>query len=417
MTTRRDALAALGGVALLTACRVPAVRRATERVAVPDLLLVYTTSGLVTLHGQRMDRHGVAVAAADGSRLYATKPLEGGGTVLSGVESSTGREVERVTLAGRWVPRVVSPTGRLVVLTPAEATPGLSVAWGSGHPTARTRSRIMIAGYGRVAHDVQLTGNFEPDALTYDETGLFVLEWLPATAPDRYRVRLMDFATGTPQPLFTRDKRPVPTGAEEEMRGEGRQAVLRPGGNVLYTLYTHQPDHQHTRDIVAGRASGVHAFIHVLHLVERWAYCLDLPEPFGHGPAAGHALAVSRDTRWLMVADVTSGRLAFADAESLTISRTVALPAGGGTASVAAGAGRCFVGCGESIHVVDEATGGVTGTWNAGGEIRGLGVSLDGARLYVARPDGIAWLDSWSGEHLDWALVSGVLSVRCARGV
>jgi hypothetical protein len=215
MTTRRHILTGLGAAALLTACREPVTRVAAERPAVPDLLLVNTTSGLVTLDGERVDRHGVAVAAPDGSRVYAASPLDGRDTMLSTVETLTGRETERVRLAGRWVPRVVSPSGRFVVLT--AAAPGsaaLASAEVPGPPVGRARSRIMTVGFGRVAHDVHLTGNFEPDAMTYDDAGLFVLEWLPAAAPDRYRVRLMEFATGTPQPLFTRDKRLVPTGAE-----------------------------------------------------------------------------------------------------------------------------------------------------------------------------------------------------------
>jgi hypothetical protein len=417
MTSRRHILTGLGAAAVLTACRVPAVRRPAERATVPDLVLVSTTSGLVTLHDDRLDRHGMAVSTPDGSLVYAAKPRDGGDTVLSAVASLTGHEVERVHLSGRWVPRVVSPTGRLVALTPADAGPGASLAGALGQPVARTKSRILIAGQGRVAYDVNLAGNFEPDALTYDDSGLFVLEWLPAAAPDRYRVRLMEFATRTPQPLFTRDKRPVPTGAEEEMRGEGRQSVLRPGGNVLYTLYTHQPDHQHTRAILTGRRSHVHAFVHVLHLAERWAYCLDLPDPFGRGPAAGHALALSGDGRRLIVADVTSGRLALADTESLTVSRVATLPAGGGTASIAAGAGSCYVAAGSAIHVVDDAAGAVTASWQAGGDVRGLAVSRDGARLYVGRSDEVAWLDASSGARVNAVPVPGVLSLTCARGV
>lgn len=404
----------LGGAVLLTACREPVARVAEKRARVPDLLFANTASGLVTLRGDRVDTHGAAIAAPDGSRVYAATTLDNA-TVLSTVDTLTGRETERVRLAGRWTPRVVSPTGRLVVLTPADAAPGVISAGVSGKPVARTRSRIMIAGHGGVTHDVQLTGNFEPDAVTYDDNGLFVLEWLPAAAPDRYRVRLMEFATRTPQPLFTRDKRPVPAGAEEEMRGEGRQAVLHPNGRVLYTLYTHQPDHRHSRDIVAGRTSGAHAFVHVLHLEQRWAYCLDLPEPFGRGPAAGHALALSPDGNRLAVADVTAGRLVLANAEALRIYRVVALPPAGGAASVATGAGSCFVAAGPSIHVVDDAAGAVSGTWRAGGAVRGLGVSRDGARLYVGRPDGIAWLDSRTGTQLGWVPVPGLLALRYAR--
>ena len=114
----------------------------------------------------------------------------------------------------------------------------------------------------------------------------------------------LDLASGKVGPLLTRAKAPVPAGAEEEMHGEGRQAVLSPDREVLYTLYTHQPGHRHTRDLIAGRRGNVHAFVHVLHLNERWAYCLDLPGPFGTGPASGHAVAVSADGGQLAVVDM-----------------------------------------------------------------------------------------------------------------
>lgn len=114
-----------------------------------------------------------------------------------------------------------------------------------------------------------------------------------------------------------------------------------------------------------------------------------------------------------MVADVTAGRLALADTEALTIFRVLRLPPGGGTASVAAGSDSCFVAAGGSIHLVDHAAAAVTGTWHAGGAVRGLAISPDGDRLYVGRPDGIAWLDSRAGAQLGWVPVPDVLSLRC----
>ncbi|MEJ3749580.1 hypothetical protein WEI85_40760 [Actinomycetes bacterium KLBMP 9797] len=402
MTARRNVLTMLGGATLLAACpglaacREPATRTAAAPPVVPDLLVADTDAGLVTLRGGQVTGHGAALAAPDARRVYATTPLDGGATALSTVEVRTGRELARARLAGRWVARAVSPRGDLVVLSPPPAT-------GSG----RTRSAIMIASQDGARHTLDLAGNIEPDAMTYDGTGLFVLDWLPATAPDRYRVRLVDFATGTPRPLLTRAKVPVPSGAEEEMRGDGRQAVSHPNGRVLYTLYTHQGDHQHTRDILAARPSGVHAFVHVLHLEERWAYCLDLPDPFGHGPAAGHALALSADGRRLMVADVTSGRLAVADTEALAISTVVRLAPGAGPAGMATIADRCFLAAGASIHVVDLTAGTVTATWSAGGEVRGLTASPDGTRLYAGHPDGIAWLDLGTGRRAGSVRVPG----------
>ena len=299
------------------------------------------------------------------------------------------------------MPRVVDPAGRLVALTP----PGDAT---TNAPAGRTRTPMLIAGPAGEQHRLDLAGNFEPDAVSSDGAALFVLEWLPAQAPDRYRVRMVDLPGGTPQPLLTRDKLPVPPGAEEEMRGAGRQAVPSPDREILYTLYTHQADHQHTRDLVAGRPGGVHAFVHVLHLVQRWAYCLDLPEPFGHGPAAGHALAISPDGRRLLVADVTGGRLAEADTETLTVTTVGPVPTGSGAASLAATPARAFLGVGGQVHSVDRASGASTEAWKVTGEVRGLGIDRAATRLAVADPAGVTWLDLDTGKAVGRVPVDGL---------
>ena len=66
----------------------------------------------------------------------------------------------------------------------------------------------------------------------------------------------------------------------------------------------------------------VHAFVHVLSLAEGWAFCLDLPLPFGVCPSEAHALAVSPDGRRLYVADLASGSVAAADTSRLQVIRT-----------------------------------------------------------------------------------------------
>jgi hypothetical protein len=192
------------------------------------------------------------------------------------------------------------------------------------------------------------------------------------------------------------------------MRGAGRQAVPSPDREILYTLYTHQADHQHTRDLVAGRPGGVHAFVHVLNLALRWAYCLDLPEPFGHGPAAGHALAISPDGRRLLAADVTSGRLAEADTETLAVTKVVRVPTGSGAASLAATAVHTFLGVGELIHSVDRASGASTVAWKVSGEVRGLGLDRAAVRLAVADPAGVTWLDLNNGQAAGRIPVDGL---------
>jgi DNA-binding beta-propeller fold protein YncE len=259
-----------------------------------------------------------------------------------------------------------------------------------------------------------LDGVIEPDAFTRDDAGLFVLEWLPKEAPDRYRVRLLDLASGVVQPLVTRTKVPVPAGAEEEMRAEGREAVLSDDQQVLYTLYTHQPDHRHTRDLIAGRPGNGHAFVHVLNLTERWAYCLDLPHPFGEGPAEGHAVAIGAGGRRLAVVDMTSGSLAYADTTMLTIDRVAALPAADGAASLAFAPDgrRIFAGVGHTVTVLDSSTDKVTARWSVPGPVHGLGPSPDAARVYAGGTDEVVWLDAGSGTLRGRAPVDGLTALR-----
>jgi DNA-binding beta-propeller fold protein YncE len=149
-------------------------------------------------------------------------------------------------------------------------------------------------------------------------------------------------------------------------------------------------------------------------LTERWAYCLDLPDPFGTGPAAAHAIAVSPDGAQLAVVDITTGHLAYADTTDLTTQNVVAAPKGAGAASLILGE-RVFVGVGTALSVLDRRTAAVTASWSVPGAIRGLGVSRDGARVYAGAADQVVWLDAASGKLLGRAPVADLLEVRHVR--
>ncbi|SNY29967.1 YncE family protein [Paractinoplanes atraurantiacus] len=331
-----------------------------------------------------MSRDGTIAYVADGTRL-------------SRVYTATGAPIQTIEIGGGWVPRVVAEAGNACVLARDEhAEP----------PAARASSALLVVADGGRTRRFDLNGVVEPDAFTSDGTGLFVLEWLPASAPDRYRVRLLDLSTGRLDPLLTRNKVPVPAGAEEEMRGSGRQAVLSPDRLVLYTLYTHQPDHQHTRNLLNGTHNDVHAFVHVLHLSERWAFCLDLPDPFGHGAPEGHALAA--DATHVAVFDAASGSVAVASASSLTIEKVLRVPAGAAGGHLALGGGRAFAAWGTEVQVADRGTGQVVAQWSLSDPVCGLRLSRDGGHLYAGGRDRVAWLDVSSGRVLGRVPVDGV---------
>ncbi|MEV1146527.1 hypothetical protein [Micromonospora sp. NPDC049799] len=409
--SRRTLLTVLAGsgAAALVGCDPGRSPSAAPAVPVPDPLLVEVDGGLGVLRGTDRQTMPHSVATADGLAVFATAP-EGADTALWRIDTATGRSSARVTLPGRWVPQTVSTSGTTVALT------STAVHVTTGRPDGRTVTPVLIADETGVRHRLDLRGNFVPETFTEDLGGLFVLEWLPATAPDRYRVRVVDLATSQPGPLSTRNKVPVPPGAEEEMRGDGRQAVLSPNRRTLYTLYTHQPDHRHTRDLVSGRPGNVHAFVHTLSLGERWAYCIDLPHPFGEAPAGGHAMAISPDGSRLLVADVTSGTVAEISTEDLTVRRTATVPGGTGTAHAAADRDRLVIAADRTVRTLDLTRLGVVADRTVGEPVTGLVFSADGQRLYVGQTDAVSWHDAGSGAEIGRVAVPGLVALHGLAG-
>ncbi len=352
------------------------------------------------------------VASPDWSRLYAVR----GGKLVT-FDPATNQELAGAALPRRLTARVASAAGTLVALTAD------SSAHPANRPAGRERTTIVVADPRgvRPAQEYDLAGNFEPEAFSADDAYLFVQEYLPANAPERYRVRRVELATGQVQPLLLRDKQLIPAGAEEEMRGEGRQAVLSPDRTRLYTLYLHQGDHQHTRDLLPGRhgADGraVHAFVHVLSLNEGWAYCLDLPDPFGLHPAGAHALTISPDGRSLYVGEMTTKQIAIADTESLTVTKVATMlddqPVGDGTTMVTSPDGNAlYLGSSNVLRRIDSATLRVDGTWAMPAAVRGLAVSPDGRQVLIGQAGSIARVDTSTGQILDTFVAAGLLTLR-----
>lgn len=390
------------------ACTEPPTPSATS-----DLVFFDSDHGITVADSRgEVKSTDATVASPDWSRLYVVR-----GDKLVTFDPATNRELAGTALPRRLTARVASTTGTLVALT-ADGS-----AYPTNRPAGRERTTIVVVDPRgvRPAREFDLAGNFEPEAFSADDAYLFVQEYLPANAPERYRVRRVELATGQVQPLLLRDKQLIPAGAEEEMRGEGRQAVLSPDRARLYTLYLHQGDHQHTRDLLPGRhgADGraVHAFVHVLSLTEGWAYCLDLPDPFGLHPAGAHALTVSPDGRSLYIGEMTTKQIAIADTESLTVTKVATLPddqqAGEGAAMVTSPDGDAlYLGSSNVLRRLDSATLRVDGAWAMPGAVRGLAVSPDGRQVLIGQAGSIARVDTSTGQLLDTFPAAGLLTLR-----
>jgi hypothetical protein len=135
----------------------------------------------------------------------------------------------------------------------------------------RDASTIVLASpEGEVAR-YELDGNVVPEAIGSNvvdgmPTQLFLLEYLPAEAPTRYRVRTLDTATGTMAlPLNLRDK--VGPAVDQEMAGVTRGQVLASEHGYLFTLY------RGTSDMPGGHP---YAFVHTLDLYDG-VWCLGIP--------------------------------------------------------------------------------------------------------------------------------------------
>ncbi len=420
MTTRRSVLRLAGlapATALLAACGADDSAPPTGADDTPeDLLLVQTTTGLAVVNTRDArvlagPRRGVA--SWDGSVLVADEV--GQESTRIEVRGNTGALRYGVAVPGVLGARVVSPGGDLVALASGETQGDTPY-----RPTGRTATTILIVGRDGIRHRLTLPGCVEPEAFGAQDTLLYVLDYLPPMNPDRYRVRVVDLATGALQPLYTRDKKVIPPGAEEQMRGQGRQAVYAAGHRLLFTLYTHQPEHEHTRDLLHGGARDdaphVHAFVHTLSLDGLFAYCIDLPAPFGEGPPEGHAIALSRYGVNPIVVDATSGTLAQLDGSALTVSRIATFPKGGTAvaAAISPDDRTAYIGADEGIHVIRTGVLTTASQWRIPAPIRGLVVSADGRRLWVGQTDRALALDTASGREVASVGIPGLTSLQHA---
>lgn len=204
------------------------------------------------------------------------------------------------------------------------------------HPVGRSITDLtVVATDGGEPRQYRLDGNFEPEAFTTSGRALFVVEYLPAMQPDRYRVRKLDLDTGEVGAVFSVDGH-----LQESMRGTARVAAMSADGSRLYTLYTTEQS----------------AFVHVLDLDEEWAHCVDLPAPIGSSPEGALAVAADPNGGRVLVVDAGAG-VAELDTRQLAITHTMpwfdTSPESGVAMAVVDRVGRLVAGRGNHLTTFD----------------------------------------------------------------
>jgi len=310
----------------VTACSGGGRPSAARSAASGDVLFVGTSAGIAAVSpadGAVAFTVPGGVAAPDWSVLYRSRATHGG-TEVSALRPD-GSTLWSSRIDGHAVVKLASPGGAALVLGPRYSSGG------------RPRTDLVVGRMGlsqpafRTYH---VPGNVEPEAISLDQTTLFLIEYVPAMHPTGYQLRRLDLGTGA--------LRDVPRVDQDEtgvMHGIARTHVMSRDGARLYTLYT---------------VSEKRAFVHVLDLRDKYAHCVDLPLPFGTGPQSAVALALTPDGSRLFVADRHSGAAAVVDTTRLTIDNTGTVPLAGSTGpagAVMGGDGTLYVASGR--HVVE----------------------------------------------------------------
>lgn len=315
-------------------------------------------------------------------------------TRVSVLDPRDGAKRMETPVPGTLELTVASSSGELVALaTPrAEgATPWL--------PDGRAVTDVAVLNprTGK-REDFKLEGNFEPEAFSSDSRELFMIEYIPALEPDRYRVRRLKLSNGNVVPIGR-----LKQAAPGQMRGTGRMQVMAPDASQLYTLYTRQgPNYAHGAP-QEHRDGMVHAFVHVLDLTDRWAHCIDLPMPFGQGSATASAIAMSPAGGPLYVTDWSSGAVAKIAPDKVKVGQVTRLTFGAPDDETFAQSGlvngRLFVAGNDEIVVLDGESLGEIDRWALEAEVTGLFLTADESRLFVSLGDRIAELDPVTGDE------------------
>ena len=374
-TVKTWRLAALSLVILLPACASEPSEQ--DRYESQDMLFLQTGAGIAIAPAGASSAEFQApgaIPSADWSTVVRSKSRRGFTRVVA-KDALSGTETWRSRAQGSLNLKIVSKDGGLAALGPTSEKPS---------SIGRGKTVLTILGSTGSEKIIELDGNYEPEAFSSDGENLFVVQYLPARAPTKYRVRNLDLESGKVVGVYTVDAE-----LQESMRGTARVQATSLDGSRLYTLYTLRSQ---------GEAR---SFVHVLDLDEKWAHCIDLPAGFERSPEIATSMTVSPEGDRLFIGNSESGSIAEVDTEALTVTRSSQVSYGlGGPESMTMSRDHLFIASGRRLSAISLASFEEERSWSMKKRIKGLQVAADGYRLYVGQPASIELLDIETGERL-----------------
>jgi hypothetical protein len=255
-------------------------------------------------------------------------------------------------------------------------------------PTARAFTELTVVRRGQKPRSYLVKGNVEPEAFSLSKRSLFVIEYTPPSAPDRYRVARIDL-TDRHGNVTAHAVRSNEDELQEPMRGTARAQAMAPDGRRLYTLYT--------RD--ATPTAPAEAFVHVLDLQHERATCVDLPPEFA--ASAVGAVAVSPSGTRLYVVSPATASLAELDTAALRITRTAHLPRASADTTVratVAGSTTLYVATAGAVTSVNLTDLAASNEWSVPGTVTGIQPASTSDTLFVSLTDRVLAVDPRTGE-------------------
>jgi hypothetical protein len=332
--------------------------------------------------------------AADGSYYFAATARRDS-TLLQVFKGNSSHLEHNFSLPDRWALSGVSPTGRWLALTrlPSDSEQQARVQTGVWH----TDIQIIEAASGKVAHTMKLEGNFEVETISAAGDSLFLIQYQPAVEPTQYLIRLYDLSAEILQPEPLRSK--IPT--EEVMTGLAWGGVASVDGRWLLTLYLNTTHN--------------HAFIHTLNLVDKYPLCIDLPSGQGNfDQLKYYSLTIAPNGRTVYAANAALGIVVEVSLDDFQVTRQVEFPASAlpeteaitdsetpTNYSVLAKDGQTlYFSSGWDVWSYDTKAHQVSGPYLSDTAVRGLALSADSQRLFVATTEQPLLIDLAEGDKL-----------------